>query len=72
LTRDVQLLGNGRVGGDDFAGMRSSRVPFEEAYHKTSVYHELEQTWRTPKLDEPAHQMEFLRRTGKMRKKPGV
>ena len=37
LTREAQLLGNGRVGDDDFAGMRSSRRLLEKDFLKPTI-----------------------------------
>jgi hypothetical protein len=37
LTRDVQLLGNGRVGDDDFTGMRNPKMPFEDPFLKPTI-----------------------------------
>jgi hypothetical protein len=36
LTREVQLLGNA-MAGDDFAGMRNSRMLFKEAFLKPNI-----------------------------------
>jgi hypothetical protein len=37
LTWEVQLLGNGRVGDDDSAGMRNSRMFFKHAFLKPVI-----------------------------------
>jgi len=37
LTREVQLLGNGRVSDDDFAGTGGSRRLFEEGALKPTI-----------------------------------
>jgi len=37
LTREVQFLGNGRVGDDGLAGMRNSRVLFKNAFLKPTI-----------------------------------
>jgi hypothetical protein len=37
LTWEVQLLGNGMLGDDDFAGMRNSRMLFKEAFLKPTI-----------------------------------
>jgi hypothetical protein len=39
LTREVQLLGNGRGGDGDFAGTGSSRRLFEEGILKPIINH---------------------------------
>ena len=39
LTREVQLLGNGRAGDDDFTGTGSSRRLFEEGILKPTINH---------------------------------